>query len=112
MTMQLPPLPEPIGEICGRRLTPPDTLEFWGYFAQPHGQKERVYTAAQMQSYATLACKERDALIADLSQALQAMVAAHESFMASLAPAVAAQLDDPLVDAAKRGAAALAKVPK
>lgn len=55
MTMQLPPLPEqekrdlPIG----------DTV----YVI-------RAYSEESMQAYATLACKERDALIGELAQAL------------------------------------------
>ena len=45
-------MPEPIGEIVGRRLTPKGTREFYGYFAEGYSgdKKERVYTADQLKS--------------------------------------------------------------
>lgn len=48
-TEDLPALPEPIGEIVGKRLTPDGTREFWGYFAESYtgDQKQQVYTAEQ-----------------------------------------------------------------
>lgn len=51
------PLPSHIGKIIGRRLTPENTNEFWGYFVVLYRdtENERVYTADQMREYA-LAC--------------------------------------------------------
>lgn len=55
----LPPLPDHIGEIVGRRGEPDRTLEFWGYFneasAEGRERKERVFTADQMREYARTA---------------------------------------------------------
>lgn len=81
MTTQFPPLPEqekrdlPIG----------DTV----YVI-------RAYSEESMRAYATLACKERDALIAELAQALQGVIRVADRATVEF-------------DAAR---AALAKVPK
>jgi hypothetical protein len=58
-TPPLPKLPEHIGEIVGVRQSPPNTSEFWGYFADGYktDKKQYVYTADQI--HALLA--ERDA---------------------------------------------------
>jgi hypothetical protein len=55
--VELPEMPEPIGEIVGTRLHPADTTEFWGYFTADYFavNKQRVYTADQMRAYATAA---------------------------------------------------------
>lgn len=50
----LPELPQAIGVLAGRRLDPPGTTEFFGYFNAGFGSeyKEPIYTADQMRAYA------------------------------------------------------------
>lgn len=66
------PLPEPIGEIVGVRLTPKDTREFWGYFAKGFEgmEKVRVHTADQMHAHAAAVSAAKDARIKVLEDAL------------------------------------------
>jgi hypothetical protein len=49
-----PELPQAIGVLAGRRLDPPGTTEFFGYFNAGFGSeyKEPIYTADQMRAYA------------------------------------------------------------
>ena len=44
-------LPEPIGQIVGKRLIPEGINEFWGYFAEGYENLNKidVHTADQMQ---------------------------------------------------------------
>ena len=67
------PLPEPIGEIVGVRLTPKDTREFWGYFAKGFEgmEKVRVHTADQMHAHAAAVTAAKDARIKVLEDALK-----------------------------------------